>query len=125
MLAALAVALGAFGAHGLETLISQQKILAERSATWHTAVQYHIYHAFALFITALAHPFLKENVVRNAFRFFLIGILLFSGSLYLLVISPLLFGTEISWLGAITPLGGLCFIAGWLFLFFAARFKKV
>ena len=103
---ALGVTLGAFGAHGLKNVVSDPALLD----TWETAARYHLLHALALGLVA-AHPLPP----RAAGYLFVAGILLFSGSLYTLVV------TGQRWLGAITPLGGLCFIGGWLVLAFAAR----
>ncbi len=103
---ALGVALGAFGAHGLKNVVSDPALLV----TWETAARYHLLHALALGLVA-AHP----GEPRIAGALFMAGIVLFSGSLYVLVL------TEQRWLGAITPLGGLALIAGWLVLAFAAR----
>lgn len=105
LLAALAVLLGAFGAHGLEDRVSEARL-----DTWATATHYHLVHAVALLVLA-AHP----RPPRLAARLLLAGIALFSGSLYLLVL------TDTPVLGAITPLGGLCFIGGWLALAWASR----
>ncbi|MBD1429583.1 MULTISPECIES: DUF423 domain-containing protein [Sphingobacterium] len=110
----IAVILGAFGAHGLEGKISEYHI-----DTWKTANQYHFYHTFALlFLSTFSRA--KSQSIRVSFIFFTIGILLFSGSLYLLSVRELLGITKISILGPITPLGGLCFIIGWVGLFIAA-----
>lgn len=121
--AAAGVALGAFGAHALEGLVADGKIESARLETWHTAVQYQFYAAFALCILALAKDHLQARALRWAHICMITGIFLFSGSLYLLVLSPLIGGETYSWLGAITPLGGLLFIAGWLLIFFSAREK--
>jgi uncharacterized membrane protein YgdD (TMEM256/DUF423 family) len=99
----LAVGLGAFGAHGLQKILSEQAL-----QTWHTAVQYHFYHALGLLLIALLVEKLPAAV--NVGWLMFAGILLFSGSLYALSLS----GIKI--LGAITPLGGLCFLAAWLWL---------
>src|ERR687887_144812 len=97
----LAVALGAFGAHQLkETLRSNGTM-----DVWNTAVLYHLMHGLALFALGLWGA---SN--RGAWWLLFAGIVLFSGSLYLLALSNL------RWLGAITPVGGLCFLAGWLWL---------
>ena len=110
----IAVIFGAFGAHGLEGKISEYHI-----DTWKTANQYHFYHTFALlFLSTFSRA--KSQSIRVSFIFFTIGILLFSGSLYLLSVRELLGITKISILGPITPLGGLCFIIGWVGLFIAA-----
>ena len=107
LLGACAVALGAFGAHGLKGLLAENKT----AEVWHTAVFYHFIHVAAMLVVAL-----REDVLRRAaWHFFLAGILIFSGSLYLLAI------TNIRWLGAITPLGGVSFILGWLALALPVR----
>lgn len=100
-----AVALGAFGAHALKTTL----IAHSSRDVWHTAVLYHFLHGLALIVIAST----TQN--RVVCYLFVAGILLFSGSLYLLAT------TNWSWLGPITPLGGLCFLAGWAWLFFAPR----
>lgn len=97
----LAVALGAFGAHGLKSTLQANAMME----TWKTAVLYHFVHAIALFVLAL---WASPN--RGAFWLLFAGIFLFSGSLYLMAL------TNIHWLGAITPFGGLCFLAGWAWL---------
>jgi uncharacterized membrane protein YgdD (TMEM256/DUF423 family) len=111
----LAVALGAFGAHGLK-----QRLSADMLAVYQTGVQYHFYHTFALLAVALLllHLPLNNISLSNSLRWsgilFTVGIVIFSGSLYVLSI------TGIRWLGAITPLGGVAFLAGWLLLARAA-----
>lgn len=107
--AALGVALGAFGAHGLE-----DRVTADRLATFETGVRYHMYHALALLFVAWVSAQGWGAVVHWAGYCFLAGILIFSGSLYVLVF------TDTSWLGAITPVGGLAFIIGWGLLAWAA-----
>jgi len=99
----LAVALGAFGAHGLKTVLAQNGT----AAIWQTAAFYHFIHAVMLFVLAERKPF---PVV--AWWSFLIGICLFSGSLYLLA------ATNVLWLGAVTPVGGASFLIGWVWLAF-------
>ena len=99
----LAVVFGAFGAHGLRNRLDDYYM-----GVFETAVQYHFYHALALLgvgIIALSQP--QTVMLKSAGWLFLLGTLVFSGSLYLLALT----GTK--WLGAITPLGGLAFIAGW------------
>lgn len=97
----LAVALGAFGAHALKATLQSNGMLD----VWNKAVLYHFLHALALIILAL-------NAAGNRAAYFLIvaGVVFFSGSLYLLAL------TNVRWLGAITPIGGLCFLAGWAWL---------
>ncbi len=102
----LAVSLGAFGAHGLK-----HKLSAEMMAVYQTAVQYHFYHALALLMTAiLCHQFVNNALFRFSGWCFFAGMVIFSGSLYVLSLSGL------RWLGAITPFGGLIFLVGWLCL---------
>lgn len=97
----LAVALGAFGAHALkDTLIANNT-----TEVWKTAVLYHFVHAVALLVLATL-----PGAGRLTAGLFIAGIVLFSGSLYLLAL------TNLKWLGPITPLGGICFLAGWLCL---------
>ena len=110
-LAALAVILGAFGAHALEGRLD------ERAKEWYaTASQYHFWHAVALWIAGDAVRTGRWGRVSAAL--FLIGILLFCGSLYAMAL------TGETWLGAITPIGGLCFIAGWSLLAWAVLGEK-
>ncbi len=107
----VAVAAGAFGAHGLKDRLS-----AEMLQIFETGVRYQMYHALALFVVAWAATrFLNSpQIVAASGWLFIAGIILFSGSLYALSL------TETRWLGAITPLGGLAFLAGWLCLAYAA-----
>jgi uncharacterized membrane protein YgdD (TMEM256/DUF423 family) len=100
----LAVAFGAFGAHVLEARVEPARL-----DTFATGVQYHMYHALGLLIIGLlAERMGASRRMQWAGRLLLIGIILFSGSLYLLVL------TGVTVLGAITPLGGVSFLAGWL-----------
>lgn len=101
VLGLLAVALGAFGAHGLKDLLARNVT----AAIWEKAVFYHFIHALMLFVLALRSP-----LHLGAWFCFLGGILIFSGSLYLMAV------TNHRWLGAITPIGGVSFLAGWLWL---------
>ncbi|KIV92929.1 hypothetical protein PV10_04185 [Exophiala mesophila] len=105
---ATAVALGAFGAHGLKKRISDPQKLAN----WSTAAQYQLIHSGVLL---LAHSIAPKN--RWASGLFIAGMTMFSGSLYLLVLDPQRF----KYLGPVTPIGGLCLIAGWLALAFGSR----
>lgn len=107
----LGVGAGAFGAHGLSSYFEEFPNL---KAIFETAVRYHIYHALALFAAAWLADKMPGSLTTLAGYLFLAGILLFSGSLYLLVM------TRQSWLGAVTPLGGVAFIAGWGCLLLAA-----
>ena len=105
----IAVALGAFGAHALRTRLEPRDL-----ETFETAVRYQMYHAFALLACAwlISHDLPHAG---NAARAFIFGIVIFSGSLYVLVF------TGQRWLGAITPIGGLLFLVGWTLLALAAR----
>ena len=105
----LGVMLGAFGAHGLKNSISPAML-----ANYQTGVQYHLIHTLALLGTALASARLRKNTVVLAGWFFAAGIVIFSGSLYIMAI------TGMKWLGAITPIGGVSLIIGWLLLLIGA-----
>lgn len=109
---ALGVILGAFGAHGLT------KIVAEKELTiWNKAVLYQMIHIFAILYIGLAAKFNMNKLLNVAFKLFVFGILLFSGSLYLLTFHEVVdFGVFGKVLGPITPIGGLLFIAGWICL---------
>lgn len=102
--AALAVALGAFGAHGLK-----QRVTAERLEVWHTACDYQFYHPLGIMLVVLLAAQFSAHLLPVAWVL-LAGSVIFSGSLYLLVL------TNTAWLGAITPIGGLALIAGWALL---------
>ena len=105
----LAVALGAFGAHAIKALLAQN----DMASVWQTATFYHFIHTVMLFVLAGRKPF-----AAGPWWCFLIGIVLFSGSLYLLA------ATGAHWLGAITPLGGVSFLMGWGWLVFKAFLSK-
>jgi uncharacterized membrane protein YgdD (TMEM256/DUF423 family) len=111
VLGGLAVALGAFGAHKLKTVFSEDIL-----QVYETAVKYQFYHVFALLFTGLL---LKSNSIKAwviAGWLFVVGISLFSGSLYVLCYLKSQQLTQYYWVGAITPLGGVSFILGWLAL---------
>jgi uncharacterized membrane protein YgdD (TMEM256/DUF423 family) len=101
----LAVSLGAFGAHGLKNKLSPYLL-----DTYKTAVFYHSLHALALFIVAWLSTLSADPKISWAGIFFILGILFFSGSLYVLAV------TEIRWIGFLTPIGGSCFLIGWLLI---------
>ncbi|WP_162341998.1 DUF423 domain-containing protein [Cyclobacterium salsum] len=112
---ALAVIFGAFGAHALEPLL----VKTGRIDTYQTAVDYHFYHSLALLMVGILYqqnPQLKG--LRLSAWFFSGGVIVFSGSLYLLCLS------QVTWLGAITPLGGIGFILGWIMLFVSISKKN-
>lgn len=108
----LAVGIGAFGAHALKAVLLENNL----QATYETGVHYHMIHALAiLFIALFADKFAGQSKLLNAAGWlFFLGILLFSFSLYVLAV------TNVTILGVITPLGGVCFLVAWLLLAFAA-----
>ena len=109
----LAVVLGAFGAH-----IIKAKVSTDQMEIWHTAVQYHFIHTLAiLFLSTFAR--FKNNLINISSYCFVIGIIFFSGSLYLMALKDIL-AINTRFLGPVTPLGGLLFIFGWIGLLLAA-----
>lgn len=112
LLGALSVALGAFGAHGLKKLVPPETV-----TTFETGVRYQFYHVFALLAVAILYDRFNADWMRYAGISFLVGIVLFSGSLYLLTILKATNTVGLSGLGAITPFGGLFLIAGWVCMF--------
>ncbi len=106
----LGISLGAFGAHGLSDYLARHD-LAE---IFETAVRYHVYHALGLLFVAWAAGKWPGTLTNWAGYLLFTGVILFSGSLYLLV------ATRARWLGAVTPLGGVAFVVGWALLFLAA-----
>lgn len=111
-LAMLGVALGAFGAHALKEKISPAAL-----EIWHTGVLYHLVHAIALILVGLISVHTDNKLVRNAGWLFVAGIAIFGGSLYGLALSDV----TLKWLGAITPIGGVCFLSGWACLAIGVR----
>ncbi len=108
--AGIAVLLGAFGAHALK-----EKLPADQLPVFETAVRYQMYHAFALIAVGLLSDKFNSSLLNYSGYLFIIGITLFSGSLYLLSTRSIS-GIEGKFLGPITPLGGLCLIAAWLLM---------
>ncbi len=119
LLGAIAVALGAFGAHGLKKIVPAETVL-----TFQTGVQYQMYHALALLLTGLLYEKCSQKFASIAGVLFITGIILFSGSLYLLTAGRAAETASLDKAGIITPFGGVAFIAGWLFLFIAAMKKS-
>jgi uncharacterized membrane protein YgdD (TMEM256/DUF423 family) len=109
ILAALAVALGAFGAHGLRKIVP-----AETVSTFETGVRYQFYHCFALLLVAILAEKFSTSWMNYAGYAFLVGIGLFSGSLYLLTAMKATGSVGLRGVGILTPFGGLFFIAGWI-----------
>ena len=104
----LVVALGAFGAHGLKAILQRHEALE----TWQTAVFYHALHTLVL-LALSTYPGISKGAVIS----FVFGIVVFSGSLYLLAV------TNVRWLGAVTPVGGVGLLVGWAWLFVIAGAK--
>ena len=111
LLAGLAVALGAFGAHGLKKIVT-----AENVATYQTGVQYQMYHALALILVGILSERIYNGFVSYAGVLFVAGVVLFSGSLYLIVSMQAMNKTVPTAIGILTPIGGLFFIGGWICL---------
>ena len=104
------VMIGAFGAHGLKALLN-----ADQLAIYHTGIDYQFVHALALLLLGALAQHQTPKAWQLAATLFIAGVFIFSGSLYLLVL------TDTSWLGAITPIGGTSFIAGWAALLWGLR----
>lgn len=120
VLAGLAVALGAFGAHGLKKLVGPETV-----SSYQTGVQYQMYHAFALILVGiLIERWMNSQLLHTAGWLFAGGILLFSGSLYFLASLKAMNKVGVSGIGLITPIGGLLFIAGWIFVLLAILKNK-
>lgn len=114
ILAGLGVVLGAFGAHGLKQIVPPETV-----SSYQTGVQYQMYHAFALLIVGILSERITGNLINWAGVFFVLGIVLFSGSLYLLASLKAMNKVGVSGIGIITPIGGLMFIIGWILLLVA------
>ena len=115
-----AVALGAFGVHGLESITKDEKIVH----IFQTGVQYQMYHALALLAVGILWEKFSNRRLKWSANCFIIGIILFSGSLYLLTFLKLQESNAVKFVGPITPLGGVFLITGWLFLLMAVIKKK-
>ncbi|MFT3844968.1 MAG: DUF423 domain-containing protein [Lacibacter sp.] len=112
LLGALAVALGAFGAHALKPLLDEAAL-----KTYQTATHYHSLHVVALAIAGILMKLYPSKWFVRAGWLFIAGIIFFAGSLYTLTFLKAAGFENVNWLGAITPLGGLSFISGWICLF--------
>ncbi|HUP14052.1 MAG TPA: DUF423 domain-containing protein [Niastella sp.] len=119
ILGALAVALGAFGAHGLKKIVPPETV-----TTFETGVRYQFYHVFALLAVAILFGSFPGKNLQYAGVCFILGIVLFSGSLYVLTALQATKTVGLRGIGAITPIGGVFFIIGWIFLFLAVLSKK-
>jgi len=109
IIGALSVALGAFGAHGLKDKLNEYTL-----GIFETAVRYQFYHVFALVAVGLLFQYYNNGWMLWSGRLFIAGMILFCGSLYLLTYFLANNNESMKWLGAVTPFGGLCFIAGWV-----------
>src|SRR6266478_3706476 len=107
LLGALSVSLGAFGAHALKS-----KIPADALEIFETSVRYQFYHVFALLAAGMLTQYFPGSLITWSGRLFIAGMILFCGSLYLLVYFKASGNQQMNWLGAVTPFGGLCFISG-------------
>jgi uncharacterized membrane protein YgdD (TMEM256/DUF423 family) len=117
-LGALTVILGAFAAHTIKSRVAPDVL-----TVFETGVRYQMYHVFAIFLTTILYKEFPTKSMIWAGKLFLIGIIIFSGSLYLLTYVKAIGANNFLWLGAITPFGGVAFIAGWGMLF-KSFFKK-
>jgi|SRR6185437_3575662 len=118
LLGALSVAIGAFAAHQLKGSISDFAL-----EIFETAVKYQFYHVFALLATGILYKEFPNKLMLWSGRLFIAGVILFSGSLYILSAVKAALVPGYDWVGAITPLGGLCFILGWIFIFLGCNQK--
>jgi uncharacterized membrane protein YgdD (TMEM256/DUF423 family) len=115
------VVFGAMGAHALKDKISPESL-----QVYETAVRYQFFHTFAILAAGMLAERFSARLMLLSGRLFIAGIILFSGSLYFLALRPIMgiADAEMRWAGAITPFGGLSFIAGWIVLFLAIYRKK-
>jgi uncharacterized membrane protein YgdD (TMEM256/DUF423 family) len=118
LLGAMAVIFGAFGAHALKARIGTDQL-----AVFETGVKYQFYHTLAILLVAFLSEKNENPALAWAGYLFITGIVLFSGSLYLLS-TRTLFQANLTWLGPVTPLGGMAFIAGWILLFIFSLKKQ-
>jgi uncharacterized membrane protein YgdD (TMEM256/DUF423 family) len=123
--ALLAIIIGAFGAHSLKELVEAHYLGAQAVLNVETGARYQMYHAFAIIICGiLAKIYGESRFIKIAGIFFVAGIILFSGSLYLMIRNQLGWETSWNWIGPLTPIGGLCFISGWVVLTIGIIRKK-
>jgi uncharacterized membrane protein YgdD (TMEM256/DUF423 family) len=119
---ALAVMLGAFGAHALKTMLPGDQ--SQSLATFETAVRYQFYHVFALALTGILYAGYPNKSLKAAGQLFIIGTIFFSGSLYVLTYGAVT-GASLQWAGPVTPLGGIMLIIGWICLGLGMMKKRV
>lgn len=121
---AIGVALGAMAAHFLKSKLESGLITEANLQAFETAAKYQLYHSLALFAIAIFVDKFDSKLISKAGYCFMGGIVLFSGSLYILTTAKLMGLGDLRWLGPITPIGGLFFITGWLLIAFAGMKKK-
>jgi uncharacterized membrane protein YgdD (TMEM256/DUF423 family) len=121
---AISVSLGALGAHALKNQLPGGLITPDQLNGFDTAVKYQMYHTLAMFLVVILNKDLQNKFLKQAYRLFYLGIIMFSGSLYLLCTRNLLGTDGLKILGPITPIGGILFVAGWVMLIFAAVIKN-
>ena len=119
LLGALSVILGAFAAHGLKSIADIQTV-----TTFETGVRYQFFHVFAITLIGILYKSFPNKLIVRAGNFFIIGISLFSGSLYLYTLKVVTHITFLDWVVFITPLGGVAFIIGWICLFLGIKDSK-
>lgn len=119
LLAAVAVILGAFGAHALKAVLGPEQLV-----TFETGVRYQFYHSFALLFAGIIYGSYPEKQVKLAASFFTTGIVLFSGSLYLITVLKMNGVVGLTGVGILTPIGGVFFILGWLMLLIGILKRK-
>jgi len=108
---AISVALGALGAHALKSMVGPTSV-----STWELAAEYQMYHGLAIFVVGLVYAHVNNKWIKTSYILFCLGIICFSGSLYLLALKSILSSGFISIIGPITPIGGLFFIIAWITL---------
>ncbi len=111
LFAGLGVVLGAFGAHALKQVLSPEQLVS-----FETGVRYQMYHSFALLAGGIIYNYIPSKQIRLASIFFIIGVLLFSGSLYAMTLLKMNGEVGLGGIGIITPIGGVFFVLGWLML---------
>lgn len=124
ILGAKAVALGALGAHALKNQIPSGLMTEDLVNGFDTGVKYQMYHTLAMFMILLLNKDNANKFLRYSYNLFFAGIVFFSGSLYFLCTRHLLGAEWLKFLGPITPIGGILFVLGWIFLFYAAFKSK-
>ena len=120
LLGGLGIIIGAFGAHALKPLLTEDQI-----QVFETGVKYQMYHSFALLIAGILYSSFPFKIIKTATIFFLIGVLLFSGSLYVMTLLKIDGQVGLGGLGILTPIGGLFFILGWIALLISVLKKRV